>query len=405
MPDNVSPVSNNTPASSAPATPAASAPVSSGPPTGGYTSSTDMFADLEQMMGLGDKEIMPDFTGTKQYKPGTEEDLLNLGAEDAGEQKPAEETADGEGESVDETVGTETSTQGTDDQNAFRPLKVQTEVGGKAYDFDVTSPEQFDAIVQKAIVADQVYQKYQNLMEEATALRNDKAVLDSMDERLEKDPAGFLDDLTEDLPDEVMKEWILRKAEELGQDPQQRSIQRKLRQADLLQEKLDRIQAEKEQLAQARLQAARESDAHTIKAWIDGQKTRLSTKIPEKYNSLVEDQIKSVIMEARDKTRRKETVTIQTLDTMLMQKIKPILDLISTSRPQTNVNTEVGKAIQDKKKQGLTRIQNAASARVPSGTNTKTRMQTLIERQDNPIGIFDEILRGMDDGRIRIRGE
>lgn len=383
-----------------PSAPAA-APVA---PKGGFTSTEDLFSSLESMIGIEDDETMPDGTSPNQFKPGTEEDLLNLDTAEEGTGELQTEEGKEEGTPSDGTEGTDTEGSQTDSSGeAFNPMPFKRKIGDKEYDFQIKSREQFDNIVAKAIVADDVYKRYQTLNEEVETLRSDKGTLDRIDEMLESEPESFLDSVTEDMPDEVLKAWIVKKADELSTDPQQRMIQKRLKNEEILREKLAAIEEENLKLQQKRVQAAREADSHTVQAWMQTKKTMFSTKIPEKYQGLVEDQLKYVIMEARDRSRRKEQVTIKTLDSMLAQRMQPIIELVQNAKTK-NVDTEVGKAIQQKKQQGLTRIQAAASARAPTNFQ-KTNMQRLVQSKDNPIGIFDEILKGMDSGQIRIRGE
>lgn len=395
MPENV--------VNSTPSTPSTSAPASSTPTNSSDFSVDSLFSDLERAMGINEDEPqMTNAVDNTDIKAGTEEDLLGLGDEVEEASENNEETTS---EDTDNSSETQTETENAGTKSDFPSYKFKKEIGGKEYDVQIKSQEQLDNIIAKAIVANEVYAKHQALAEEVETLRQDKATLDAIDERLENDFDGFMDDITEDVPDEKLSQWLVKKADELAMDPQQRAIQKKLKENEVLKQKLAEIQAEQDRLNELRRKSAREADSHTVKSWMDSKKTMLSTKIPEEYHSLVEDQLKYVIMEARDKTRRKEKVTIQTLDSMLTQRMKPILDLVQRAKPQKNVNAEVGKAVQQKKQQTLTRIQSAASSRMPNANPNKTQMQRLVESKDNPIGIFDEILKGMDSGRIRIKGE
>ena len=395
--------------SSSQATPSSSTGVQSSPssnsstpsvPAGGYTDSHSMFADMEKLLGL-DSEDIPNLTEAQSSRAATEDDFLSLGDEEGAEDASTADDTSTKSSEEDRSIEEAKPDIEEGNKTSFPTHKFNKEIGGKQYDFDIKSPEQLNSIVSKAIVADQVYSKYQSLKEEAEILRSDRAVLDNIDRMLESDPHSLLDNLTEGLDDDVVRQWIIQKAEELNQDPQQRAIQRKLKEHEVLKAKMDSLIAEKEAIEQSRRNAALESDKHTVGAWLDGKRSLLAAKVPEKYMSLVEDQMKYVMLEARDRTRRKETVTIKTLDSMLTQKIKPILELIERDKPTRDVNREVGKATQSKKEQSLSRIQSSTSQRQPQ--SNQTNMKKIVANKDNPIGIFDEILKGMDSGRLHLR--
>jgi hypothetical protein len=369
MADNVPQTTDSAP-SPAPST-------GSAMPSGGYTSSSDMFADMEKLLGLDDSiPSAPDARPGRDIK--TEEDFLGLGDEE-------EEIALSDDTSADDTeeagpVEESRPDPKAVDKNAFPTHKFSQEIGGQKYDFDIKSPEQLNTIVSKAIVADQVYAKYRKQSAEIETLKGDKATLDNIDKMLEENPHQLLNNLTEDLDDDVVRQWIMQKAEEINQDPGQRAIQKKLKYAEVLEQKMAAMTAREEALEANRRQAAMDADKHTVGSWMDGQRSLMGAKVPEKYMGLVEDQLKYVIMEARDKTRRKEQVTIKTLDTMLNLKMKPILDLIAQDKPSRNVDREVGQALQSKKEQNLSRIQSSTSSRQPG--NTRTNMQKVAAKRD-----------------------
>jgi hypothetical protein len=367
-------------------------------PQGGYTDSQSMFADMEKLLGL-ESEEMPNLTESQSGRAATEEDFLGLGDEE------------GDGESTDDTAAESIKEDGSSTENRpanekgnktdFTKHKFSQEIDGKQYDFDISTPEQLNTIVSKAIVADKVYSNYQALKKETDVLRKDRESLDNIDNMLEKDPHRLLNIFTEDLDDEVVRQWIMAKAEELNQDPQQRDTQKKLKNYAALQAKMDALTEREAALVEDRRKAAMDADRHTVGSWLDGKRSLLGSKVPEKYMSLIEDQMKYVMMEARDKTRRKEVVTVKTLDAMLNLKIKPILELISQDKPTRNVDREVGQATQSKKEQNLSRIQSSTSQRQPAAN--QTGMKRLIADQDNPVGIFEEVLKGMDQGRLKLR--
>lgn len=354
-------------------------------------SSHDIFAELDRKMGLSD-EPTQDFSQTKKMeeRPGTVEDLMGLGGDEEG--APEATSTPDESTSTDESVATE------EPAAPAVNYKFKGKVGDKEYAFDVNSPEHMDRIIRKAIASDAVWKDHQKLRVEAEELRNHKAYLDRFESMLENSPEEVLHTIADEMGEEKLKEWLISKANDLSQPKEHRDLQKRLKQAEMMERKLAAIEAREAQIEEKRIQSARTNEQQSVKTWQDTWRQKLSAKIPEQYVDLVDDQLYNSIREAKERRANNETVTLKTLDQILARKMKPVLALINST--SGNTDREVGRALDTKKQQNLSRIQQAASSQAPA-PKAKTRMQQMIDSGDIS-GIFDAFGEGVGSGRIKL---
>lgn len=402
MVDNAPVSAPSAPSSSTPSPAPASAPsASSVPASSGYqdpyadTSPDAIFGDLRKQLGLDtDDSVQIDDPHTMVHE-GSEEDLFGLGAEEEATESP---TTTEENQLTEDTSAAETV-----EEPAYEvDYAYEGKVGNEEVKLHIKSREQMDNIIARAVHYGKLADSYKTLRKEIEPLREHSKQLEFMDQQLREKPLEFINNVIEDMPDEQVREWLLQVATEYGKSAQEREVSKKLRQAELTQRQMEMIQKQQEQLERQRIQAAREADKHTVRAWADGILTRSKARIPEQFHDIVNQQLKFALMEGKEQRNKGQDVSVQTLNSIFQRNMAPYMKLISGSAKDNAkaVEKEVGKAVQQKREQSLQRVQSIASKAQPTNQQ-KTRMQVAAEESDVG-GMFDEIIRGVKSGRIRI---
>lgn len=398
MPENMSapvsaPTSSPAPASSAPSS--SPAPSSSGftQPEGAHSPS-EIFRQFEQQMGMSDEEG-PNFKDAIKWKDGGIDDLLN---EDP---NTGASPSDREGQIPNNEDGTDGQYQDPTqlDPDAF-DYTFEGELGGKEHKIQFKSKEQLNTAIKKAIVSDRLYKDNKSLRTEMDSYKQDREYARSMDDYLENRPKELMDMIIEDLPEEDVKNWLLEKAEWYGQDQEVRRQAQVQKENELLRRKLAAIEEGETRLSQQRQQAALEADKYVVQSWGTGTLSKLKTRIPEQYHGMVEKELRSTLLEARHRQQNSENVDIKMLDRIFARNMRPLLDLIGTKTNQRVVDREVGRVLDEKKQQNLTRVQTAASQAMSRSQQTPNRNKEL---EENPAKIFDMMIQGIEQGRFRLR--
>lgn len=366
---------------------------------GGYvdpyedSSADSIFGDLRQQMGLDADDTQEMDSFTSNVHEGTEEDLLGMDDSEV-EQGTQEESI---GETADETLEESAEPQFEVDYD------YEGKVGNEDVKFKIKSKEQLDNIISRAVHYNKLVDSYKTLKKDHDTYKQSHEQIAHMDKVIEENPLGFAESIIEDLPEEQVKEWLLNLASTYGKPAQEREIDKKLRQAELVQQKLDRIEQERELLNQQRKQAALEADKNTVRSWASGILSKAKSRIPQEYHAIVEQQLQYALKDGAAMRRENKDVSIQTLNTIFQRNMQPYMGIIGGGKSKENeqkVASEVGKAIQGKKEQALQRVQSIASKAQPNAQQ-KTRMQSASEASDVG-GMFDEIIRGVNQGRIRM---
>lgn len=360
-------------------------------PNAGIPSTGDIFAELDRKLGMN--EPTQDLSKAKmvETRPGTLEDLMNLGEDSE--------------EAVTEAAPVATDSEATESVEAepeAAPVnyRFKNKVGDKDYDFEIKSQEHLDRIVKKAIASDTVWKDHQALQREIAPLREAKAYMDRFESMLDENPANVLGTIADEMPEEALKDWLISKAQELSQPKEQRDIQKKLKQAELLERKFAALEAREAEMEQRRVQQARESDKKAVDSWQETWRQKLSAKVPEQYVDLVNDQLYNSLREAKERRSQGETVSLKTLDQIFAKKMRPVLALIDPKGGMAGqVDREVGKAMDSKRQQNLSRVQQMAASQARPA-QTKTKMQQMLDKGDMS-GIFDAFAEGVGSGRIK----
>jgi hypothetical protein len=263
MADNVQAAPAAAP-SAAPAPSVSSSPVSAPAPShqGGYvdpyesSSADSIFGDLRQQMGLDSDETPEMDSFNSNVHEGTEEDLM--GMDDAEVEQGTSESLT---ESADETIEESAEPQFEVDYD------YEGKVGNEDVKFKIKSKEQLDNIIARAVHYNKLVDSYKSLQKEHATYKASHEQMSAMDKALEDTPFEFAESIIEDLPEDQVKAWLLNLASTYGKPAPEREIDRKLRQAELVQQKLERIEQERELLNQQRRHAALEADKNVVKSW------------------------------------------------------------------------------------------------------------------------------------------
>lgn len=381
---------------STPSTSPSSAPISSpsSSSTGfkqpeGAHSSSEIFRQFEQQMGMSD-ENAPDFKDAKQWKDGDVNDFLSLDEPDPTTGDTPKDAAGVDGQYQEPTDL---------DPDAF-DYTFEGELGGKDHKIQFKTKEQLNTAIKKAIISDRLYKDNKTLRTEMDSYKQDREYARSMDDYLENRPKELMDMIIEDLPEEDVKNWLLEKAEWYGQDQEVRRQSQVQKENDLLRRKLAAIEEGEARLVEQRKQTALEADKYVVQSWGSGTLSKLKTRIPDQYHGMVEKELRSTLLEARHRQQQNENVDIKMLDRIFARNMRPILDLIGTKTNQRVVDKEVGRVLDEKKQQNLTRVQTAASQAMSRTQQTPSRNREL---EDNPAKIFDMMIQGIDQGKFRLK--
>lgn len=383
-------------------TPVASTPsVSSSAPapsSGGFSqpegamSPSEIFAQFESQL----EEQAPDFSKARKYDDRTPDEILTSFDD--------ESNAEGQ-ENVDPTTGVDASQQvegqseGIPQDKEFK-YEFEGEIGGKNYKINFKNPDQINNAIKKAIVADQLYKKTQNLETQLTEMGQYKEFSDQMDHYLENDPKGLLDLVIEDLPEDEVKEWLISKAEWYGQDKEVRRQAQIQKENDLLRRKLQAIEAADGKLEEKRRMAAVEADKHVLQSWGTGVMTKMKARVPDSYHGIIERELNNSVLEAKYLQTSGQDVNVKTLDRIFARNMRPILELIQEKSNTKTVNSQVAQIMREKKDQNLARVQGAAS-QAQSRVNQNSKLRNEVE--ENPTKMFDLLLKGMEEGRIKMK--
>lgn len=397
MPENVAPA----PApSSAPTVNIAPPPPSSGfkQPEGAH-SAHDIFKEFENSLGWKDEQA-PDFKDARSWKDGTIDDLIGdnsnnedptVGPDPEKEKTPQED----EFGNVIEPEDKEKTDQ--DDEFSY---DFEDEIGGKEHKIQFKSREQLNTAIKKAVVADRLYKENKDLKANIQSYDEDRSFARNMDDYLENRPFELMDMVIEDLPEEEIKNWLIQKAEWYGQDQEVRRQARVAKENEMLRKKIEAIEQAETRAKEQRSQLALEADRHVVKSWGAGILTKMKSRIPDTYHGIVEKELRNTLIEARHLQNQNVNVDVKTLDKIFQRNMRPMLDLISEKTNTKVVDREVGRVLNEKKQQNLTRVQAVASQAMSSRNQMNSRQKEL---EDNPIKAFDYLIEGIDQGKFRMK--
>jgi len=351
----------------------------------------EIFREFESKL----EEQAPDFSKARKYDDRTPDEILSALDENDGN-LPPEEPED----NIDPTTGVSPEMDEAATPTDEFKFEFEGEVGGKNYKINFKSQEQINNAIKKAIVADQLYQKTRTLESQVQEMGQYKEFSDQMDHYLENDPKGLMDLIIEDLPEEDVKEWLIAKAEWYGQDQEIRKQAMIAKENELLRRKIAAIEEADKKLDEKRRMAAVEADKHVLQSWGSGVMSKMKSRIPDSYHGIIERELNNSVLEAKYMQSSGQDVNVKTLDRIFARNMRPILELIQEKSNDRIVNTQVAKIVQDKKNQNLARVQGAAT-QAQSKVNRSSTLSKEID--ENPAKMFDLLLKGMDEGRIRMK--
>ena len=151
----------------------------------------DFYRELEEQGYENELDAIRDELG----EDITEEDLeklLNEGGFDEGEEDSKESDESQEDDSEGDSEEEEEST------NAFKPINFETEIDGKDYSLNINSEQDLNDALEKAALAEDLWDKRNELEEEIEELREYADLGKQHLEKLEKDPMKLATDIMED---------------------------------------------------------------------------------------------------------------------------------------------------------------------------------------------------------------
>jgi len=394
------PVNTTAPAAPAPAAAPSmpSTPMASNAP--GVMTPDDIFAEFSRKIGLQEDENMDDLSQARRYEDTSAQDLYdryNSKDKETVEEEEASQTnqmLDGETEeNIMDPVETEA------DDKPFE-YKFKGKIGNQDKEFTFKSQEHLNKALTKAFVADKVYERYQSLKSEFDQAQEHIKFSKEFDEMVGKDPTHVLEAIVEDMDEKVLEQWLLTKAEELSRDPKQRTLEKRLKHAEMLEKKFEEMERQREELSQQRVRSAQEADNHVVAAWREGVLARAQSRIPEQHHAIVKDVLQSTLLEGSQRRKNNETVSVKTLDAIFTRRMRPILELIKAREadPKT-VQREVGRAIENKKQEGLSRVQQATQS-----LQGRTQTRRKSDGDEDISGMFDDLINQAGRGRLKMRG-
>lgn len=373
----------------APAAPVASAPVDLS--NDGVNSAKDIFAEFERKLGYSQDEQMDDLSKAKKYEDKSVEDLYG---EFNGE-KTGEELVDGakEGENVQQTQQTEEKPS-----DEFK-YEFKGKVGSQEKELAFNNKQELDNWIKKGYVADVLYTKNKELQQqvaEAQQYKEGHEFAQRFDKMVAENPQKVLEAIIEDMDEGVLSQWLIEKAEHLSRDPKEREYERRLKEAEMIKQQMAEMRAEREQIEQQRVQSAQEADRYAVQTWGESILGKVKTSLPEEHYPIMEDVLRSSLLEGKHMQANGEVVTIKTLDKIFARRAKPLIDLIKARGVnQSTVNAKVGETIAGKKQDGLSRIQQATSS---AQRSSKPPMEDA-----NISKMFDSLIDGVSAGRYKMR--
>lgn len=120
------------------------------------------------------------------------EKLLNEGQLDEGSDEYTEDSED------DQDDGEDYEDEGEESSGAFKPINFETEIDGKDYSLSINSEQDLNDALEKAALAEDLWDKRNELEEELEELREYSDFGRQHMERLEKDPMKLATDILED---------------------------------------------------------------------------------------------------------------------------------------------------------------------------------------------------------------
>lgn len=97
------------------------------------------------------------------------------------------------------------------DTQKFQPLKFQGEYDSTGpVDLEINSREQLDSYIEKGLLADKVYEQYENLQQEYEGIKEDAELGRTLQQKLDENPSQFLEETLRDIffsvsPQETLK--------------------------------------------------------------------------------------------------------------------------------------------------------------------------------------------------------
>jgi histone H3/H4 len=394
-------------------TPNNSAPAAAPAPSTGASASVDLpeipttddlFSAYERSIGMTDK--IPDYSEAKETREGTMEDLLDIESENTedpltGESEEGEATGE-EGTASETEQSSEDLIDSVKEDKTDKPLyEFKGKIGEKERQLTIKTPEQMDRVIKRALVAEELYARNQEKDQLISQYEGQAKAMDRLDELIEKDPFHVVRSIIEDLPEDQLKNWLVEMADWVSRPESVKQMERIEKRAKEAERLAEINQKKLEELQNKSVEAARNADRHTVKAWSFGIMEKVKTKIPEQYHGLIKQQLDNTLEIARARQSRGEEVSIKWMDKHLSSQVKPIIELINSRSNKQMVNQEVGKAIAGKKQEGLKKIQNLTAQAQPSKTSKRTQLEK--ELDEDPMKIFDYLDRQISSGRAVLK--
>lgn len=273
--------------------------------------------------------------------------------------------------------------EGQQQEQAFKPINFQTNIDGKAYNFNINNQADLNAVLDKAALSEDLWEKKKELDSRVEELSQYEEIAEKHLERMEKDPVGLAGELLEEHmfshagPDGLM-DWAARvyhHAKSLKENP---ASYEQAKTAHLKKSEVDpEIDRQRKELEEQRQQFKIEQETSKLESW----KMRTTDKYAQVADAIgkmtgdtmwFNNIINTVMENGLSQVRQGKNFGPHDLDAKIRQLILPTYNFYQKTLKQPQVNTPNPKNTQPRKE-----FQGGASR----GGQTKSGLEGMSEEK------------------------
>jgi len=349
---------------------------------------------------------------TETSDPVLQADIFDQAKEHYFSGRPPEEASNDLGESenqldqnteetepAEENQETSETEQNTEETSEFKPYAFKGNVFGKEVEQSFDSPEDLNRTIAKGLASDTLYKKLKERDNHIQELKSRAESGDELEAMAKESPRDLVEMIFDKyMSKETVAEYVLEKFEyfrELSRlSPEERANREKLELADkLLKDKrLADEAAKKAEAQQQELVLKRELEDE--KNWANLELRRAVARFDKLEQGIIRDQILGVIAQARLAKQQGSPMTQKQMSSKLAQFLKPFERLASPGEARKRL----GKAVDQKKQEATTVVQNAARGQATGGGGSAGNANPP-EQGD----IFDMIAKQVSSGKLKLR--
>ncbi len=348
---------------------ATSTPVNSSATTSIPTTAS-LFADMEAKMGLTNKE--PDDEAFGQQIFGQPSDSENI---EEFENDVAKEPAE------------------TPDEDDGKPLYIyEAKVGDNDVKLIVENKEQLDHYLKRAAVAPEIFKENKQLRTEIGQYKERASDADEFDRMAREDPLTLLDVIAEDLTDDQLTQFVQGLSSKLQQTQEQRAMDQKLRQAELIIRQNEMLTQREQRLQQQQAASIEAENVKQIQNWRASEFNKWADKIPKEHHAVLDDMIESTLLYASKQADAGIDVDLVSLTNRLSRFANSIVGT------QKSINKKVGQATQAARQQATSKLQ-ASTNQAQVSRNSGASVPQYKGTDD----MFSDLIRKIGSGSVRLK--